>query len=55
MFIFGQNVRFMSTSKPPNMKVKLLLSVKIDTILDLGVAFFWPKKSKARAGNDLDL
>ena len=46
MPIFGQKVRLMSASKPPNMKVQLSIKLEIDNFFDLGVVFFFKKKTK---------
>ena len=43
MPIFGQKVRLMSASKPPNMKVQLSLELEVDNFFDLGVDFFFSK------------
>ena len=55
VLIFGQILVLMCTSKPPNMKVKLQVAFEIDSYFDFGTVFFFEKKNKARAGNDLDL
>ena len=50
-----QIVVLMSTSKPPNMKVKLLLNFELELIFDFARDFFLPKKFTVRYLNDLDL
>ena len=40
MLILGQIVALMSTSNPPNMKVKLPRSSEIEMIFDIGLVFF---------------
>ncbi len=55
MLILGQIVALMSTSNPPNMKVKLPRISEIEMIFDIGLGFFSGKKTKARSGNDLAL
>ena len=55
VLIFGQNVRFMSTSKPPNMKVKLHLSSKIEMIFCFAQNCFYEIKILVLVGNELAL